>query len=341
MPTIATGRDAASVSVIEDPKPSPTSTRSFGASTLHGPRRPRRARTAAWVALVVAAACVAVLAVTSGTLPFLRSADHRRYIGTDGWPTAGQGAYTVNGADVHESAGQQPVPIASVAKVMTAVVVLEKHPLLELDTGPSIVVSADDVRDTERRRAEDESIVEVATGESLTERQALEALLLPSANNVAAILARWAAGTVDAFVAQMNREADKLHMHHTTYTDPSGYDAATVSTASDQLRLAEVAAKIPVLEDIMSMRSTSLPVAGTARNTDTLLGHGGFVGMKTGSTDQAGGCFMFRARRIVHGEQVDVIGVVLGQPGYPGRPLYESALNAARQLVEQVAPVNP
>jgi D-alanyl-D-alanine carboxypeptidase (penicillin-binding protein 5/6) len=124
-------------------------------------------------------------------------------------------------------------------------------------------------------------------------------------------------------------------MSHTTYTDPSGFDDGTVSTAVDQLRLAQVAAGFPVLAEMMAARSYELPVAGTVHNTDSLLGRDGFVGMKTGSDDAAGGCFMFRSRRMVDGRAVELIGVVLGQQG---RHLITAGLYSAKQLADRVAP---
>ena len=155
----------------------------------------------------------------------------------------------------------------------------------------------------------------VAAGEQLTERQALQALLLPSANNIAAVLARWDAGSVDRFVARMNATARSLGMTHTRYTDPSGYDDATVSTAADQVRIVDRAMRLPVFASIVATPSATLPVAGTVHNTNTLLGHNGFVGVKTGSTDAAGGCFAFRAIRWIDGKRTTITGVVLGQPG--------------------------
>jgi len=77
---------------------------------------------------------------------------------------------------------------------------------------------------------------------------------------------------------------------------------------------------------------------GTVHNTDTLLGTHGFVGMKTGSDDAAGACFMFRALRVKDGKSVELIGVVLGQPGQPGKPLSQAGLTAARQLADRIAP---
>ena len=112
----------------------------------------------------------------------------------------------------------------------------------------------------------------IAAGEQLTELQALQALLLPSANNIAAVLARWDAGSADRFVARMNATARSLGMTHTRYTDPSGYDAATVSTAADQVRVVDRAMRLPVFASIVATPSATLPVAGTVHNTNTCSG---------------------------------------------------------------------
>jgi len=285
--------------------------------------------------MVLVAVVIVALAATVFAVRRLLDDTTRDYLSTNGWPTIGQGAYQVGGQTPRASAGERPVPIASVAKVMTAVVVLEHRPLAADADGPRIVVTYADVADTERRRKQDQSIVAVAPGERLTEHDALMALMLPSANNVAAMLARSVSGSIAAFVTEMNRTADHLGMDHTTYTDPSGYDEHTVSTARDQLVLARVAAKNDTLAEIMQTRKYRLPVAGVVHNTDTLLGSGGFVGMKTGSDDAAGGCFMFRAYRSVNGVNTPVIGVVLGQHGHR---LVTAGLYAAKQLVDRVAP---
>ena len=244
---------------------------------------------------------------------------------THGWPRIGQGAYVLADGRRAWSPHQKPVPIASVAKVMTAYVVLKHFPLHDGDDGPRFVVSQDDAVDTEARRRDGQSVVAVRAGEQLTERDALMAILLPSANNVALLVARQVSGSVDAFVAEMNRTARALGMAHTTYTDPSGYDDGTVSTALDQLRLAQVVAKDRTLTTMMATRAYWLPVAGQVNNTNRLLGHDGFVGMKTGSDNAAGGCFMFRTHTL--------IGVVLGQRG---DNLIDAGLSAAMQLVDRL-----
>jgi D-alanyl-D-alanine carboxypeptidase (penicillin-binding protein 5/6) len=238
------------------------------------------------------------------------------------WPQDGQASYALNGK-VFSSPQQPPVPIASLAKVMTAYVTVH-----HLTRGARLVVDADDVADTKRRQGRGESVVKVAQGEVLDRDQALTALLLPSANNVAAMLAERVAGSRSGFVALMNETAQELGMAETTYTDPSGFAASTVSTARDQLLLLKAALRSPELARVMGSRTALLPVAGRVSNTDSLLGKQGFVAGKTGSTSAAGGCLVFR---VVRGGRV-MDGVVLGQRG---GPLIAAGLRAATALADQ------
>jgi D-alanyl-D-alanine carboxypeptidase (penicillin-binding protein 5/6) len=231
------------------------------------------------------------------------------------WPVDGQAAIQIGQSQVRAGPNQHAAATASVAKVMTAYLVLRDHPLRPGEDGPTITLTDADVADTERRRRQQESVVSIAAGEQLTERQALQALLLPSANNIAVVLARWDAGSVARFVARMNAAARSLGMTHTRYTDPSGFDDATVSTAADQLRLVDRAMRLPAFARIVATPSVWLPVAGTVHSTNRLLGRNGFVGVKTGSTAAAGGCFAFRAIRWIDGRRTTITGVVLGQPG--------------------------
>jgi len=251
------------------------------------------------------------------------------------WPAYGQAAFVQTGrAQLQAGPNQHAAPIASVAKVMTAYLVLRDHPLRLGQDGPRITLTDADVADTDRRRGQHESVVSIAAGEQLTELQALQALLLPSANNIAAVLARWDSGSVDRFVIRMNAGARSLGMTHTQYTDPSGYDDATVSTAADQVRIVERAMRLPAFASIVATPSATLPVAGLVHNTDTLLGRDGFVGVKTGSDDAAGGCFAFRAIRWIDGKRATITGVVLGQPG---EDQIAAGLAAADAMVDRIA----
>jgi D-alanyl-D-alanine carboxypeptidase (penicillin-binding protein 5/6) len=307
-------------------------------TTLHPDHRTttrpgrRRRRTLLGAVLTV---LLVTVAIAAGPYLFNDKDKDRAYLSTDGWPQLGQGAYVLGDGQLVVSPHQQPVPIASLAKVMTAYLVLKHYPLNAGDSGPRFVVSQSDVSDTETRRREDQSIADVRAGEQLTERDALMAILLPSANNIAVLVAREVSGSVASFVTEMNATAHTLGMSDTTYTDPSGFDDHTVSTALDQLRLAQVVADNSVLAAMMATPSYSLPVAGTVTNTNTLIGQDGFVGFKTGSDDAAGGCFMFRSWRHTDSGNVPLTGVVLGQLG---NNVITAGLYAAKQLVDRVAP---
>ncbi|MFI9329311.1 D-alanyl-D-alanine carboxypeptidase family protein [Kitasatospora sp. NPDC052868] len=231
------------------------------------------------------------------------------------WPQEGQSAVAAAKVGVLGVKGpQQPVPIASVTKVMTAYVVLRDHPLKDGEDGPTITV---DERAAAEAGSADESTAPVTAGQRLTQRKLLEVMLLPSANNVARLLARWDAGSEEAFVSRMNAQAARLGMTATTYTGASGLEATTVSTAADQLKLAREAMKDPALRATVALRDTTLPGrAAPLHNTNGLLDLPGVVGLKTGSTTPAGGNLMW-ALEVADGKSGSgrrlVYGVVLGQ----------------------------
>lgn len=250
------------------------------------------------------------------------------------WQQDGQAALEVEGlGSLGLSGVDGPVPIASLAKIMTAYLVLKQDPIGAGERGFTVTLGPAEVSDYQQRRADDQSVVPVHGGEVLDERQLLEALLLPSANNIAVVLAVHAAGSVAAFIDRMNAAAAELGLRQTTYTDPSGLDAGTVSTAPDQLRVVRAALRDQTFAEIVRLASTSLPVAGAVQNTNPLLGEDGFIGVKTGSDDAAGGCLAFATVRSVHGHDVQVVGVVLGQRG---GDLIDAAGEAVRPMAAAV-----
>jgi D-alanyl-D-alanine carboxypeptidase (penicillin-binding protein 5/6) len=220
---------------------------------------------------------------------------------------------------------------------MTAYLVLKRYPLSGAQDGFTITITETQARDAAHDAAQNQSRVAVAAGEQLTERQLLEALLIPSGNNIARILAAQVADSETGFVAEMNAEARVLGMDHTTYTDPSGFDPGTVSTADDQLRVFRAAMRFPVFRQIVAMPSVTLPVAGTVTNFNPLIAEG-YAG-KTGSDSAAGGCLAFFTNVTVDGHPVTAVGVVLGQgQGSNTRAILAAAGEAAQQLVDSVAP---
>jgi D-alanyl-D-alanine carboxypeptidase (penicillin-binding protein 5/6) len=294
--------------------------------------------------VAVAAAALLALALAWARIDqSLRAGDRVGRISDDAgvsdlaWPPEGEAAVAVEGiGSLGASGGASPVPIASLAKVMTAYLVLKDHPLDPGENGFELEVSSADVEETQQRVDLGQSVVAVEAGEVLSERQALVALLLPSANNVAALLAVHEAGSVDAFVAEMNEATAELGMRSTRYTDPSGFEDTTVSTAADQIRLARAAMADPTFARIVALPSAWLPVAGEVANYNELVGHEGFVGIKTGSDQAAGGCLLFARRIHLGARTLTVLGVVLGQRD---GDFVQAALAGARTLAASVAPI--
>jgi D-alanyl-D-alanine carboxypeptidase (penicillin-binding protein 5/6) len=239
------------------------------------------------------------------------------------WPGQAEAALGLPGTGLLGThGGSAPVPIASLAKIMTGYVVLGDHPLPAGGPGPVITVTAADAAAYASDRQQGQSVVKVAAGEKLTERQALEAMLIPSGNNIAWMLARWDAGSEGAFVAKMNARARSLGLRRTRYADASGADPATVSTVSDQFWLTVRALQIPAFRQIVAMPQVTLPVAGLAYNVNAALGRDGITGIKT---------------RTVAGSPVTIVGVVLGVPATPAQPSeLGGVITAAENLLASV-----
>lgn len=187
------------------------------------------------------------------------------------WPDEGQAFVEVSGLGVLGSkGGRKSVSIGSVAKTMTAYVVLKKHPLKKNSPGPSIKVDKKAEEDGKLGEGNGgESVLDtVKEGDELSERDALSALMIPSANNIARLLARWHSdGSETAFVKEMNKAAEELGMSDTTYTDPSGLKESTRSTAEDQVKLAKKVMEIPALVEITKLPEWTDPSGKKWRTT--------------------------------------------------------------------------
>jgi serine-type D-Ala-D-Ala carboxypeptidase (penicillin-binding protein 5/6) len=249
------------------------------------------------------------------------------------WPQTGSAAVGVSNLGLIATSGQvAPSPAASIAKVMTALVVLNDKPLARDQLGPSLIMTDQDVATYTADVADQQSVVPVALGERLTEFEALEALLIPSGNNIAETLARWDAGNVPAFVTKMNQLATTLHLAKTTFADPAGVSTQTVSTPADLVALGMAAMQQDVITEIVSLPQTTLPVAGVVYNVNGALGQNGIVGIKTGFGLGTGADFLFAAQTQVDNRQVTLYGCVMGQP------TLDTAFSAAEALVGAMEP---
>ena len=224
-----------------------------------------------------------------------------------------------DGTAVSATAADTPRPIASVAKVMAALVTLQAFPLAAGADGPMLTLTRQDEAFYRQELAGGGSVISVNAGETLTERQLLLALLLPSANNIADTLAVWVSGNVAAFVTRENGAAAALGMSLTHFADPTGVSASTVSTPRDLIRLAIAALAVPALADLVQTQQATLPDGTALRNLDILLAtNADWLGLKTGWTAAAGGCLLFAARHVYPDARsgLTLYGAVLGQPAY-------------------------
>ncbi|MHB1488375.1 MAG: D-alanyl-D-alanine carboxypeptidase family protein [Acidimicrobiales bacterium] len=257
------------------------------------------------------------------------------------WPAEGQAAAEVQGVGSFGQSGSgRAAPIASLTKMMTALVIVADHPLAPagpgVSDGPIFSFGPLDVLVWANERAMDDSVLRVAAGENLTERQMLEALLVPSADNIADQLARWDAGTVAEFVRKMNATATRWGLASTHYADASGLDPRSVSTPQDQIKVAEALMADPALAAIVGSSSVTFPVAGVLHSFTPFLGQNGVEGVKTGLTDQAGGCAVLAARRQVGARTFSVFVAVIGQHAFPPDASLSKAGNVADALVVSV-----
>jgi D-alanyl-D-alanine carboxypeptidase (penicillin-binding protein 5/6) len=234
------------------------------------------------------------------------------------WPSQGQGAVSIPALGFSAQSGSETsVPIASLTKMTNALVILHDHPVPAGADGPDITITADDVAQYDIELHNDQSTVAIRTGEVMTERQMLEALLTQSANDVAYSLAVWDAGSLAAFVAKMNTMAASLGATSSHYVDASGFDPGSVSTAADCLRIAAAGMAIPTFAEVVGMKSVTLPLVGVKPNIVTEIGSNGVIGVKSGYTSAAKGCMVLATNRVVEGRSVLVLVAVLGQPTPP------------------------
>ena len=178
-------------------------------------------------------------------------------------------------------------PMASLTKIMTALLVLENH--RRLDDVLTVPPGADHIRG---------STIGLKVGERFTVLALLKALLLPSANDAAYALAIREGGSVGAFVSSMNRRAATLGLKNTNFTNPAGLDSEQqYASVRDLGWLTMAALKHPGFREIVSTKTARISTGNgrefDLRNTNELLHENDHVfGVKTGTTNRAGECLI-------------------------------------------------
>lgn len=210
---------------------------------------------------------------------------------------------TGSGTNLLEKDISTPRPIASLAKLMTALVIMESHKPNEVVTvGKLPALGAEDQK------------LGLVEGEEITVGELLKAILIYSANDAANALAIYDSGSIEDFSKKMNDKAKLWGMTNSNFGEPSGLSSENTSTPKDLIKLASVLSTNQTFKEITSTVNLKIyNQDGKAYNlttTNKILGNGGVVGMKTGYTLDAGQCLITAVER--NGRRL--ITVVLNSP---------------------------
>lgn len=228
------------------------------------------------------------------------------------WPSYGQAAYGVadDGVLAQSKDEVEAVPIASLAKVITALAVLKQKPLAPGEQGPIITLTEEDITSYREYVAKSGTVVQVEVGEQISQYQVLQAMLMPSANNMSDTLARWAFGSVDAYNAYANEMLKELGFSKTIIADASGYSPDTKSTADEMVKIGLMYLRNPVLQEIASQPTATIPFAGVIYNNNDAINKDGIVGLKIGYTEAAGNTFLAADVRGGDKDRMSVVAVL-------------------------------
>ncbi|MDO9398260.1 MAG: hypothetical protein Q7T71_17070, partial [Herbiconiux sp.] len=236
-------------------------------------------------------------------------------------PATGASAVVADVASPVLAAGgiAESVPMGGVAKVITALVVLDAKPMPAGSTGGTITIGAADVAGQQQYTAEEARTVGVAAGETWTQRDAMRAMLLGSSNNHADTLARWAYGSVDAFLDAAHAWLAERSLTGITLVDATGLDEDDLGTASDLARVSALAFSEASIAEIMAEDDAVVPGNRRVDNLAAYQAELGYTGLSRSYTDQAGVCFLFALTVPAAGgtgEGVTLYGAFIREPDW-------------------------
>jgi D-alanyl-D-alanine carboxypeptidase (penicillin-binding protein 5/6) len=235
-------------------------------------------------------------------------------------PTDGASAITLSatGAPFATAGSAEPLPMASITKTITALVILDKHPIAEDSPGQTVPITSADYLSYIDYQEAGTRTVSVYTADSWTQREMFQAMLLGSSNNHADSLARWAFGSVDDYVAAANTWLAEQGLADTVVVDATGLSDESAGSAADLARLSALALETPAIATVLSEPVTGLPSRRGVTNTTTYMPESGVIGISRSYTDAAGICLQFGLEVQVEGagEPLRVYGAFLGQPDW-------------------------
>lgn len=239
-------------------------------------------------------------------------------------PSVGEAAVSVTGAEAYprtvgtngilaSSGGAGPLPIASISKLITALVVLEAKPLTGTEPGPTLTFSKPDHDLYDQYYVLGASVEPMKTGSTLSEHDALAVMLVASACNYADAVSTWAFGSRARYLSVVKSWLATHGLTGTTIVEPTGIDPRNVSTPADLIAIGKLAMANPAVAAIVGSRAIALPGVGSLPNNNISLGSEGINGIKTGTLDTAGSSLLFSATADVGlAKPITIVGVILG-----------------------------
>jgi D-alanyl-D-alanine carboxypeptidase (penicillin-binding protein 5/6) len=236
-------------------------------------------------------------------------------------PPEGESAISVSGADDYLGSGasgilssggdDKALPIASISKLITALVILDHKPLGTSGNGPTITFSKDDNALYDKYYVLGATIAAMPTGSSMSEHDAIETMLVVSACNYAEAVSTWAFGSQAAFLAATKKWLTAHGMLNTRIVEPTGLDPRNVSTPSDLITLGKLAIADPVIAAIVAKPALDIPTLPPTLNTNQLLGVDGVNGIKTGTLGDSSNLLYSATLSVGTPQPLRVVGVVL------------------------------
>lgn len=229
------------------------------------------------------------------------------------WPVYGQSALYADGYGLLGTKGvQTPIPIASITKVVTALTVLQVKPITDPTQSPLITFTAEDVERYNRYLAQDGVVAPLTPGNTISQYDMMQIMLIASANNYAESLAVWAFGSVDAYLKAAKEYLASKNLNNTAVMDPAGFSTGSSSTAADLAELGQLVIDDTTVAAIVAKPSVTVDGVGAFYTTNLLVANGTAIGVKTGNTDEAGQCLLFAQRPDIDGTKVTITGAILG-----------------------------
>jgi D-alanyl-D-alanine carboxypeptidase (penicillin-binding protein 5/6) len=227
------------------------------------------------------------------------------------------------------TANERQVPIASITKLITALVTLDKQPLIIGEQGKVMTLTDLDEQYYWDYVAMQGTITPITAGYTMTQYEVLQAMLLASSNNMADTIVDNYFISKQEYLDYANDYLQRVGLNNTQVADTTGFSPDSKSTPSDLIKLAQLALKNPVIREIVAQPEATISVAGSIPNYNPLINDTGVIGLKPGATDEAGYTLLFAAELPTSaGTTETFIGVTLG---FQDRQEY---IQTARNMIE-------